>query len=66
VGLAIREEIIDNHADNGKEEDDKRPKHLVGNRAIRLENLDCNANMSAPVLPCKLQDSMLLTPGNDI
>jgi hypothetical protein len=34
MGLAVGEEVIDNHADDGKEEDDKCPKDLIGNGAV--------------------------------
>lgn len=40
MSLAVAEEIIDDHADNGEEEDDERPDDLVGGGAVRLEDLD--------------------------
>ena len=40
VGLTVREEVVDDHADDGEEEDDECPKHLVGDGAVGLEDLD--------------------------
>ena len=34
VGLAVGEEVVDEHADNGEEEDDKSPENLVGDGAV--------------------------------
>jgi hypothetical protein len=34
VSLAVGEQVVDEHADNGEEEDDKSPEDLVGNRAV--------------------------------
>jgi hypothetical protein len=33
---AVREQIVDDHADNGEEEDDEAPDELLGGRAARL------------------------------
>jgi hypothetical protein len=40
MGLAVREEVVDDHADNGEEEDNKSPNDLVRDGAVRLEDLD--------------------------
>lgn len=40
VGLAVREEVVDEHTDDGEEEDDQGPKHLVGDGTVGLEDLD--------------------------
>ena len=40
VGLTVGEEVVDDHADDGEEEDDECPKHLVGDGAVGLEDLD--------------------------
>jgi hypothetical protein len=40
VGLAVGEEVVDDHADDGKEEDNEGPKHLVRYRTVGLEDLD--------------------------
>jgi hypothetical protein len=40
VGLAVREEVVDDHADDGEEEDDESPDDLVRDGAVRLEDLD--------------------------
>jgi hypothetical protein len=40
VGLAVGEKVVDEHADDGEEEDDKGPKDLVGHWAVGLEDLD--------------------------
>lgn len=42
VGLTVGEEVVDDHADDGEEEDDECPKHLVGDGAVGLEDLDCS------------------------
>jgi hypothetical protein len=34
VSLAVGEEIVDEHANDGEEEDDKSPEDLVGHRAV--------------------------------
>lgn len=39
MGFAVREEPVDEHADNGEEEDDKAPKELVDRWAVGLEDL---------------------------
>ena len=40
VSLAVGEEVIDEHADNGEKEDNKSPEDLVGDGAVRLEDLN--------------------------
>lgn len=47
VSLAVRKEIVDDHADHREEEDDESPDHLVGDGAVRLEDLDWSTNTSA-------------------
>lgn len=47
VGIAVGEEVVDDHADYWEEEHNEGPDDLVGDRAVRLENLDCRADMSA-------------------
>lgn len=37
---AVREEIVDEHAEDGEQEDDERPEDLVGCGAVGLEDLD--------------------------
>jgi hypothetical protein len=34
VSLAVGEQVVDEHADNGEEEDDESPEDLVGHRAV--------------------------------
>lgn len=41
VSLAVGEQVVDDHSDDGEEEDDETPEDLVGNGAVRLEDLDC-------------------------
>jgi len=43
VSLAVGEEVVDEHADNWEEEDDKSPEDLVGDGAVWLEDLNCSA-----------------------
>lgn len=38
---AVGKEPVDDHADNGEEEDDQTPDQLGGGRAVGLEHLDC-------------------------
>jgi rhodanese-related sulfurtransferase len=40
VGLAVGEEVVDDHSDDGEEEDNEGPKHLVRYRTVGLEDLD--------------------------
>lgn len=40
VGLAVGEEVVDDHADDGEEEDDEGPEHFVRDGTVRLEDLD--------------------------
>ena len=40
VGLAVGEEVVDDHADDGEEEDDESPEHFVRDRTVGLEDLD--------------------------
>jgi hypothetical protein len=44
VRLAVREKVVNQHADNRKQEHDKRPEDLVGDGAVRLEDLNCEAS----------------------
>jgi hypothetical protein len=41
VCRAVREDVVDDHADDGEEEDDKSPENLVRDRTVRLEDFDC-------------------------
>jgi hypothetical protein len=43
VRLAVREEVVDDHSDNGEEEDNETPEDLVGEGAVRLKDLDCGS-----------------------
>lgn len=47
MSLAVAEEIIDDHADDGEQEDNEGPDDLVGDGAVRLEDLDCGTGKSA-------------------
>lgn len=47
VGMAVGEEVIDEHADDGKEEYDESPDDLVGYGAVGLEDLNCRTVGSA-------------------
>ena len=40
MGLAVAEEVVDEHADDGEEEDNECPDELVGDRTVRLEDLN--------------------------
>jgi hypothetical protein len=44
VGLAVGEEIVDDHADNGEEEDNENPDDLARNGAVGLEDFDCDSD----------------------
>lgn len=44
VGRAVREDEVDDHADNRKEEDDETPEELLAGRAVGLEDFDCSRN----------------------
>lgn len=47
VGMAVREEVVDEHADNREEEYDESPDDLVGHGAVGLEDLNCRTDESA-------------------
>lgn len=49
MSLAVGEEVVDDHADDGKEKDDESPDDLVGYGTVRLEDLDCGTDASACV-----------------
>lgn len=40
MSLAVGEQVVNEHADNGEEEDDETPEDLVGNGTVGLEDLD--------------------------
>lgn len=39
--LAVGEEVVDDHSDDGEEEDNETPEDLVGDGTVRLKDLDC-------------------------
>jgi hypothetical protein len=43
VGCTVGEEIVDDHSDDGEEEDNQRPEDLLARAAVGLDNLDCAA-----------------------
>lgn len=47
MGVAVGEEVVDDHADNREKEHDERPDDLVRYGAVRLEDLNCSADASA-------------------
>lgn len=47
VGMAVRKEVVDEHADNREEEYDESPDDLVGHGAVGLEDLNCRTDESA-------------------
>mgnify|MGYP004506558163 CR=1 FL=1 len=47
VGLAVGEEVVDDHADDREEEDNEGPNDLAGDRAVRLEDLNCGTHTLA-------------------
>lgn len=47
VGMAVGEEVVDEHADNREEEYDESPDDLVGHGAVGLEDLNCRTEGSA-------------------
>ncbi|OIC48785.1 hypothetical protein A7L03_18955 [Acinetobacter baumannii] len=40
MSLAVGEEVVDDHSDDGEEEDDKGPEDLVGDGTVGLEDFD--------------------------
>lgn len=40
MSLAVAEQIVDNHAADGEDEDHERPNDLAGDGTVGLENLD--------------------------
>jgi hypothetical protein len=51
VRLAVREQVVNQHADDGEQEHDKRPEHLVRHGAVRLEDLNCDT-LALPLYYC--------------
>ncbi len=47
VGLSVREEVVDDHANNREEENNESPDDFSGDGAVRLEDLNCGTSMSA-------------------
>lgn len=41
VGSTVREQVVDDHADDGEEEDHETPEDLVKGGAVRLEDFHC-------------------------
>lgn len=48
---AVREEPVDDHADNGEEEDDQAPEELVDWRTVGLEDLDYSKRGQSNMFP---------------
>jgi hypothetical protein len=74
VSLAVGEEVIDEHADDGEEEDNKSPEDLVGDWAVRLEDLNCSTTRQlqpqneqvSSTGSCRWEKKARLTPGNNV
>lgn len=45
VGSAVREEPVDDEADDGEDEDEQAPEELVADGAVGLEDLDPDDNV---------------------
>jgi hypothetical protein len=59
----VAEEVVDDHADNGEEEDDEAPEDLVQRWAVGLDNLNCSlVSKAAPAGKSGLK----CTPGDDV
>jgi hypothetical protein len=50
VSRAVREEVVDEHADDWEEEDDECPKDFVRDGTVRLEDLDCGTDTLASIV----------------
>jgi hypothetical protein len=62
VLLAVREQPVDDHADDGEDEDDQAPKKLVHGGTVRLEDFDCEGTSVSMVHEQgRKQDSVLQT-----
>ena len=46
MGLAVGEEIVDDHSDNGEQKDDEGPENLVRDGTVGLEDFDCSRHVS--------------------
>lgn len=62
VSLAVGEQVVDNHSNNGEEEDDETPEDLVGNGAVGLKDLDCRT----PLAYYRRQRRLIHTPDKNI
>lgn len=40
--LSVREQEVDDHADDGEQEDDETPDELIGDGPVRFQNFDCS------------------------
>ena len=40
VGCAVGEQVVDDHSDNGEEEDNERPEDLLARAAVGLDDFD--------------------------
>jgi hypothetical protein len=47
VSGAVGEDVVDEHSDDGEEEDNESPDDFVSDGAVALEDLDCGTNTSA-------------------
>jgi hypothetical protein len=47
VSGAVGEEVVNEHSNDGEEEDHKSPDDLVAHGAVALEDLNCGTNTSA-------------------
>jgi hypothetical protein len=67
VGRAVGEEVVDEHANNWEEEDNKSPKDFVGHGAVALEDLNCRTHVSeCLVVATPSQDRHEVMEGRDI
>ena len=74
VSLAVREEVVNEHASEREYEDNKSPDHLARYGSVRLEDLDWSTNMSVSTIKegtprsgqqsRRRQAGKQLTPGN--
>lgn len=73
MGLAVGEEVVDEHANDGEDEDDEGPEDLVGHRAVGLKDLDCRdtsarglKRQTVVMVMCPVCLGEVLTPRNNV
>ena len=63
MGLPVGEDEVDDHADDGEQEDDKAPDELFHRGTVGLEDLDCAQVVSMCFESVRRADHVRATSG---